>query len=56
MARATVFLFLNNFEIPSPFSCKNLECQNQAITLESVRYVFLLANLFLIIRIYKYIK
>ena len=30
MARATVFFFLNNFEIPSPFSCKNLECQNQA--------------------------
>ena len=29
MARATVFLFRNNFEIPSPFPCKNLEYQNQ---------------------------
>ena len=22
--------FFNNFEIPSQFTCKNLECQNQA--------------------------
>ena len=26
------FLFVNNVEIPSQFSCKNLECQNQANT------------------------
>ena len=24
------FFFFNNFEIPSQFTCKNLECQNQA--------------------------
>ena len=48
-----MFLFLNNFEIPCQFSCKNLDAKIRRITLESVRYVFLPANLFLMVRIYK---
>ena len=55
MARATVF-FLTTLKFQANLRAKISNAKIRRVTLESVWYVFLPANLFLMVRIYNYIK